>query len=64
MPPAPHGKEWHRVVDTNLPPPHDFTPVGQRQQYLLPGIHAYCCKQCLMPVPFSSFTTCGPSFFG
>jgi len=25
LPQAPHGKKWHRIVDTNLPSPQDFT---------------------------------------
>ena len=29
LPPAPGGKSWHRVVDTNLPSPEDFTPEGK-----------------------------------
>ncbi|KAK3237921.1 Isoamylase 3, chloroplastic, partial [Cymbomonas tetramitiformis] len=28
LPEAPGGKSWHRVVDTNLPSPADFTPEG------------------------------------
>jgi len=30
LPYAPHGKRWCRVVDTNLPPPKDFTPGGNK----------------------------------
>jgi isoamylase len=29
LPPPPGGKTWHRVVDTNLPSPSDFTPAGE-----------------------------------
>ena len=29
LPPPPGGKSWHRVVDTNLPSPADFTPEGE-----------------------------------
>jgi len=29
LPPPPGGKTWHRVVDTNLPSPEDFTPEGK-----------------------------------
>lgn len=28
LPPPPPGQSWRRVVDTNLPPPRDFTPGG------------------------------------
>lgn len=28
LPPAPDGKRWCRVVDTNLPSPRDMTPEG------------------------------------
>ena len=28
LPPAPHGKRWCRIVDTNLQPPKDITPGG------------------------------------
>jgi isoamylase len=30
LPPAPGGKRWCRVVDTNLPAPRDFTPGGNK----------------------------------
>jgi len=29
LPPPPGGKSWHRVVDTNLPPPNDFIADGE-----------------------------------
>ena len=29
LPPPPGGKSWHRVVDTNLPPPADFVEHGE-----------------------------------
>jgi len=28
LPPPPAGTQWRRVVDTNLPPPRDITPMG------------------------------------
>lgn len=28
LPAPPGGTSWHRVVDTNLPSPQDFTPDG------------------------------------
>lgn len=28
LPPPPAGRKWARLVDTNLPPPRDFTPGG------------------------------------
>lgn len=28
LPPAPSGKKWRRLIDTNLPSPRDFTPGG------------------------------------
>ena len=28
LPPAPHGRRWCRLIDTNLPSPKDFTPGG------------------------------------
>lgn len=30
LPQLPEGKYWGRVVDTNLPPPKDFTPGGNK----------------------------------
>ena len=29
LPPAPGGTCWHRIVDTNLPAPKDFTAEGR-----------------------------------
>jgi isoamylase len=28
LPPPPSGRKWCRLIDTNLPPPRDFTPGG------------------------------------
>lgn len=30
LPQPPQGQHWCRVVDTNLPPPRDFTPGGNK----------------------------------
>lgn len=30
LPPAPSGKKWCRLIDTNLPVPRDFTPGGNK----------------------------------
>lgn len=35
LPQLPEGKIWSRVVDTNLPPPRDFTVGGNK------GVDAY-----------------------
>ena len=43
LPPPPVGQLWTRVVDTNLPPPKDFTPGGNA------GVHDNYMIQ-----PFSS----------
>lgn len=41
LPPPPPGKKWCRVVDTNLPPPRDFTPGGNNGVDSTYGIQAF-----------------------
>jgi isoamylase len=41
LPPPPAGKKWCRVVDTNLPPPKDFTPGGNAGVDPVYGIQAH-----------------------
>jgi isoamylase len=35
------GKKWCRIVDTNLPPPRDFTPGGNAGVGPSYGLQAY-----------------------
>ncbi len=41
LPPAPSGKKWTRVVDTNLPVPRDFTPGGNKGVEQTYGVQAF-----------------------
>lgn len=41
LPQPPAGKKWCRIVDTNLPPPRDFTPGGNAGVGPSYGLQAY-----------------------
>ncbi|GFH19984.1 Aamy domain-containing protein [Haematococcus lacustris] len=41
LPAPPPGRRWCRLVDTNLPPPRDFTPGGNNGVEPKYGVQAY-----------------------
>ncbi len=41
LPPPPPGRKWCRLVDTNLPPPKDFTPGGNSGVDGVYGVQAF-----------------------
>ena len=41
LPPAPSGKRWCRLVDTNLPSPRDFTVGGNKGVEATYGIQGF-----------------------
>lgn len=41
LPPAPSGRKWCRLVDTNLAPPKDFTPGGNNGVEATYGVAPY-----------------------
>ncbi|GFR40449.1 hypothetical protein Agub_g977 [Astrephomene gubernaculifera] len=43
LPRPPPGRKWARLVDTNLPPPKDFTPGGNAGVEPVYSVQAYSC---------------------
>ena len=41
LPPAPAGKEWHRISDTALEPPRDFDARGRKGPFDGYGVQPY-----------------------
>jgi isoamylase len=43
LPKPPSGRKWCRLLDTNLPPPRDFTPGGNAGVEGTYGVAPHSC---------------------